>query len=295
MWCGYSDMKFDYMISNPPYEKQDLKILDAVFGISDKICFIHPGMWLYNNRELKVKTQTIKLKEKIAPYFSNCEIVNNASELFGISGVSSDIFITIFDKTCTDPVDITSFDVHGNSDIYKSIKQKVLHYCKCSSLDIVKLKQTNKDSIEVGIPKMVGDHQSRKVYTMIQKTNIPSHISNDATKYLHKYSFVCNTDAANFVSYLLLKLTRFCLSVHKFNNDVILSSVPYMPTYTHEWTDEMVAKELGLTDEELKWAINWIPDYYPEDAGMYAKYYDPEQKERYLINEKVTYGGHKPL
>jgi hypothetical protein len=64
-----------------------------------------------------------------------------------------------------------------------------------------------------------------------------------------------------------------------------------MPTYTHEWTDEMVAKELGLTDEELRWAINWIPDYYPEDAEKYAKYHDPEQTERQRIT-KGTFGGY---
>ena len=50
-----------------------------------------------------------------------------------------------------------------------------------------------------------------------------------------------------------------------------LASVPYMPTYDRPWTDEEVAAELGLTDEELAWAINWIPDYYPEDKEKYAK------------------------
>ena len=45
-----------------------------------------------------------------------------------------------------------------------------------------------------------------------------------------------------------------------------------MPTYTKYWTDEEVAKELGLTDEELRCAINWVPNYYPEDAEKYKDY-----------------------
>ncbi len=44
-----------------------------------------------------------------------------------------------------------------------------------------------------------------------------------------------------------------------------------MPTYTRPWTDEDVAKELGLTDEELAWTINQVPDHYPEDKEKYAK------------------------
>ena len=58
---------------------------------------------------------------------------------------------------------------------------------------------------------------------------------------------------------------------NNFKNGAI-ASVPYMPDYTRPWSDEDIAKELGLTDEELAWAINWIPDYYPEDAEKYAKY-----------------------
>ena len=40
-----------------------------------------------------------------------------------------------------------------------------------------------------------------------------------------------------------------------------VGSVPYLPTYTHPWTDEDCARELGITEEELQWMCDWISDY----------------------------------
>ena len=113
---------------------------------------------------------------------------------------------------------------------------------------------------------------------MIQKTDETMQCSQN-TKYASKIFFDKETDATNFKDYLKLKISRFCLSIYKTNQCLHagagsgeIASVPYMPDYTRPWTDEEVAEELGLTQEELVWAINWIPDYYPEDKEKYAKY-----------------------
>ena len=92
------------------------------------------------------------------------------------------------------------------------------------------------------------------------------------------FEFETENEAVNFKDYLKLKLTRFCLSIYKITQTLNagggsgskeIASVPYMPTYEKPWTDEEVATELGLTDEELRWAINWVPNYYPEDKEKY--------------------------
>lgn len=89
-----------------------------------------------------------------------------------------------------------------------------------------------------------------------------------------KYLFNNKSNSIYFKKYLKLKITRFALSIFKINQNLKngeLAAVPYMPSYEHAWDNEMVAKELGLIDVELKWAINWIPDYYPEDKEKYKK------------------------
>lgn len=47
-------MKFDLIISNPPYNSGlDLKILESVNFISEKICFVHPMTWLFDQKGSK--------------------------------------------------------------------------------------------------------------------------------------------------------------------------------------------------------------------------------------------------
>ena len=89
------------------------------------------------------------------------------------------------------------------------------------------------------------------------------------------FFFDTEVEAINFKDYLKTKIARFCLSIYKINQNLgsgAIASVPYMPDYTRPWSDEDIAQELGLTTEELVWAINWIPDYYPEDAEKYGIY-----------------------
>lgn len=287
------DMKFDLIISNPPYNNGlDLKILKAIYPVGEKMCFIHPAGWLLSKNEKKTKTIGETVKGLIANDLCYYEPVNNANKLFNIAGTPNDIYINIFDKNCGNPIDISTIDQHGNTDIYKSILNKVLHYCTKSNLA---MHADIKDdaTYNVGFASIIGHTKERDFFTFIQLKNPSSHLT-DRYKKNNNFLFKTQNEQLSFFKYLYLKLMRFSLSIYKVNKNVILSSVPYMPTYTHEWTDEMVAKEIGLTDQELRWAINWIPDYYPEDAERYAKYYDPEQTERQRLSKPGTFGGNTP-
>ena len=50
----------------------------------------------------------------------------------------------------------------------------------------------------------------------------------------------------------------------------ILGSTPKLD-FSKSWSDEEVAKELGITNEELLWIIDQLPDYYPEDKEKYEQ------------------------
>ena len=269
-------MKFNLIISNPPYTNNlDLKILKTIYELGEKVCFIHPGSWAYSNKPNMSKLYK-HIKKFNVTYFKK---VDDANSLFNI-GIFTTICISIFNKKCKNPIDINEIDIHGNSKIYKSLKKKILKYCeKNNILMYINYNKNKKYTVEhkkwqIGLPEFAPS--GRDVF--IQKTDETMQYGKN-TKYVSQLFFDTKTEVLNAKNFLKNKLTRFCLSVYKINQCLHagsgsseLASVPYMPTYKHKWTDEMVAKELGLTDDELAWAINWVPDYYPEDAEKYKKY-----------------------
>ena len=283
------DMKFDLIISNPPYNKNlDLKILKDVYELGERICFVHPVAWLYDN----------KLKD--SSYTKTRELLK--SDLVDITILRSDLYfdilvnnlaITYFNKLNQNEKiyienDITNnkynvnsiYDIDRNCNFeeYKTFKQKILSYCKAENMltkvirtDNVKSWNRPNQPFEIGLPLIRGGdfNTMRQFFTFIQEVEEDRHIG-ESTEYKLKYFFDTKEEAINFKEYLKSKITRACLSIFKANISLHggLGSVPYLPTYTHPWSDEEIAKELGLTKEEVEWAYKNIQNYYQED---YAK------------------------
>ncbi len=262
----FEGMKFDLIISNPPYNHNlDLKILKDVYELGEKICFVHPTTWLYDK----------KLKNKL--YLNVRDLIRSSLEKviefniqdFFKAWTFSTLGIVLINKHCEVSIDPYSFDKHGNSDIYKSIKNKILLYCNHKNNYQKMLINSNER-----YTFYFGNNLFSPYRVLVQKRILENHISN-IKKYPLNLGFDNKETAYNFYEYAKTKIARFCLSIFQITQAIQngeLEAVPYMPTYTRPWTDEDVAKELGLTDEELAWAINWIPDYYPEDKEKYAKY-----------------------
>ena len=59
-------------------------------------------------------------------------------------------------------------------------------------------------------------------------------------------------EAKNFVAYTETKLFISWVKAFHTNSRYILSEYPFMPTYTHPWTDEMLYEYFGLTEEEIE-------------------------------------------
>ena len=284
------DMKFDLIISNPPYNNGlDIQILNNIYELGNRICMIHPTKWLYNKKPNTFKFYKKAIK-KIQNDFVEFEVVKDANRLFGI-GLFTDVAITMFEKG-KGLIDPSIIDIHGINHLYLSARKKVLNYCqeKNNLLKEVKYTGTNNKILkelewEVGFSGIRGHINQNDFYTFIQIKDESKHIGRNCI-YRNKnagniFEFITKEEAENFLDFLKLKVIRFCLSIYKLTQNLNagsgfgsgeIASVPYMPDYSKPWTDQDVAAEIGLTEEELKWAINWIPNYYPEDEEKYEKW-----------------------
>ena len=78
------------------------------------------------------------------------------------------------------------------------------------------------------------------------------------------FGFDTKEECTNFVNYCDSDIVMFAIWLSKvsFNTDkVIFKNVPCMPTYTKAWTDEEIAAELGLTNEEVAYIHEEMKDF----------------------------------
>ena len=66
------------------------------------------------------------------------------------------------------------------------------------------------------------------------------------------YNFDTQEEAENFFAYCQTKFVKACNGNVKTNIRWGGNAVPFMPTYTHPWTDEMLYEYFGLNEEEIK-------------------------------------------
>lgn len=287
---NYENMKFDLIISNPPYNKGlDLKILESVLELSDKICFVHPAGWLLDNSDYFKK---IFDRNLVQNRLTEVELING-NELFDIA-LFMPCSINLFEKERKEKIKITDNSKHFNEiekiweedDIFKIDKYGWYKNYKILKEKIEKFYSNNNfsknNNLSLGIANIRGHVASNDFNTIVQK-DYDKHINHI---YDFGWEFKTENETENCYNYLKTKFARFCLSIYKLNstNGYFLNKLPWFD-FSKSWTDQECAAELGITNEELLFMIQQIPNYYPEDEEVYHKLESELNKLKLLLNK----------
>ena len=266
--------KFDIVIGNPPYNDMiDMDFVQKSYEIGNKILFVHPALWLLDekNKQQKFMNTKFKIREHLESV-----VLFNGNGIFNIN-LFIPCSITYINKNYVGKIKVdnkvddvyyefnTIFDINKySSDVYVSIKNKVKPIADTDN--IWKYKNTN-GNYYINVAQHRGNHTKggKKLYkddfyTIVTKDDEPT---KEHTKHLW-FGFNTKKEADNFLIYLKTNFVRFCLSIYKNNSQVCrgeLEIVPYLD-FTQEWTDEKLYKEFNLTEEEINFINTHIPKYY---------------------------------
>jgi hypothetical protein len=264
-----------------------LKFLKKSHDISDVVLFVHPSVWVIDN---KGKNKTfLDCRTYVKDRIKSLTLFNG-NHVFGIS-IYSPCMFTYITKQKTKNISVIN-KISGNSYNTENINDIDLYDCDVTYLTLVKKIKNyitnhnhlwnmckrdyngthtfNTQSFEVGFSPIRGheDYQDKSMvkddfFTFIQKQDETKHIGT-TTQYKLKFGFDTMQECNNFVGYLKSNFARFCVSIYKtaqtFHGGE-LEIVPYLD-FTQEWTDEKLYKEFNLTEEEINFINTHIPKYY---------------------------------
>ena len=270
---GKLNMNFDHIIMNPPYNKNlHLKILSEAMKHSDDVVNLSPIRWLQDPLAEYKKNSDWKKFESVRKGIETLDVVPmvEATQLFNSAAFSMDLGIyhitksggwtSCFNNSIIDKVvehsDKTISDVISENEDYgwrvrikklmpipsnrpngTALEYTNTYLCH-QSLDWVYKNGFNKEGVHWSENKLAGAG-GPKSYT--KEDRLP-------------YSIMFNTEeeAYNFQAYTKTKFFKYIYSKMKIDQNVPLKYLPFMPTYIHPWTDEMLYEYFDLTEDEIK-------------------------------------------
>lgn len=247
-------MKFDKIIMNPPYDGNlHLKILNEAMKHSDEIVNLSPIRWLQDPLAEYKKNSDWERFESIRGRIANLDVVSaaEAQQLFssgqyenlgiyrltknGGLGVLPKPFISqaLFDK-----VNLPTYQGKHKSFYSERVSENYKNF----------------DKPFVKVSALHGNVGAKDWFDIItpQKELAMSKEQNKGGSCTFTYNFDTQEEAENFFAYCHTKFIKACNGNVKTNIRWPGYAVPFMPTYTHPWTDEMLYKYFDLTEDEIK-------------------------------------------
>ena len=243
-------MHFDKIIMNPPYYRNlHLKILQEAMKHGDEIVNLSPIRWL---------------QDPLAEY-------KKSSDWFRFGDIREKIE-TLDVITSKQAQDIFNANIWGDLGIYHITKDggwdnkllwkhqfffdKVIipTYLSKSGLDKKMTKERGACDFSkpfIKVSELHGNQGGKDFYEFVS-SNYEIAKSETGGSCAHTFNFDTEEEAKNFWNTLHTNFYKFINICTKVSMNIPWCCAPWLPTYKHEWTDEMLYEYFGLVEEEIK-------------------------------------------
>ena len=265
---GLKNMKFDVCIGNPPFSGKGnplyLQILEICNIVAKNIVWICPSQWVKNYKDdpylTKVKTKTCR---NLIKHFHIQNPFNDAC-------VANDIGIYVFGiAEKYENYDAIKLEKFTNPKLAKNIWKKFENYTN-------RIEQFSR--VDYNLPFYVkaqwirGHYIDGKplwdwttLFSKEQHIDFEKHnLEAKTTSKPHFWNFATKIECQNFIDSTetdICMFAHYITKINQANNNQNIELIPWFFDYTHKWTEEMMAKILNLTDEEVIYIHEEMKDF----------------------------------
>ena len=252
-------MRFDKMIMDPPYNRNlHLKILQEAMKHGDEIVNLSPIRWLQDPLAEYKKNSDFKKFEDIRKRIENLNVIPMKE--------ACDMFDALFNAD----LGIYKISDKGGFDCKKLIKSNahIVDICiKCNFPELIKYNEKDERAF-VTIRTITNLHRTT-AYDIVSHNNgifikgktidgkswrealYKTKTCNDDRVPLGIY-FDTKEEAENFIKWSDTKIIKYFVKQLVVDQHIYTEFLPFMPTYAHPWTDEMLYEYFGLNEDEIK-------------------------------------------
>lgn len=291
-----NNMKFDVIVGNPPYSAgMHMSFVNLCFDLLKEdgiLSIIHPSQPFLNNKPTQKQNREIRLNQIVNNNTTFIELLNgnlifDNIKIFvplSITTIIKDykpsnitIYHNHFERskgTVSIIKDISDLTIHGNIEIVKSIKNKILK--KSNEMVVNKLTYIKRDNKHYVNFNILGGNVSASnlinndFYCPFYKTDendVEKIITNTPSIYGTSLEFNTHEDAFNFFRYMKTKFSRFCISLCKINQHFDRGETSYLPYLDprQEWDDNKCFDYFELSKTESAFIKEYIGNWYDID------------------------------
>lgn len=261
------DMKFCKIIMNPPYDKNlHLKILQEAMKYSDDIVNLSPIRWLQDPLAEYKKNSDWKKFGDIRKRIESLDVVSadEASSLFKV-GLTTDLGIYHITnsggwKSCYNNKIIDKIMLKLQPTITSKVcDAKKEYFCLVTTLDGAHKERKNAPEQTDFIRRehWYGKYYktdgliSENGYTLQQNKERNVMSTNGDINTWAIVEFDTKEECLNYYAYTKTKFFKYLYINERVDVHIHPQFLPFMPTYKHKWTDEMLYQYFDLTQEEI--------------------------------------------
>ena len=274
-------------LTNPPYrggEELHQRFYNRLCEAAGNVITIQPAT-PYFNKNPKPRKHEAEMIENILNHKTDAEIVSrnvfenatienylaitttNTTQKNNTNKLSS---ITYEDGKTYNNVDIKDVNISGvDPKVYSVLREKFDDYVlKHGSLDDITYYKLNKFKKNIcGLPKLRSNIGTRNFFSFIPSDEKLSQYYTTSINEKHDYGIEVksNKQIKNVYAYLKTYVARFGLALLKINPNNhtgrFFRKVPLVD-FNKKWSDEMLKKELKLTNSEMKFIIKLLGNYH---------------------------------